>query len=274
MIGKEQIKVARGYRAFLEVDDRECGFLAVSDREDPPLVGGAFPYPAGMDWVSGLEETVYANPLLLGDFASVTVLIRGGRFMLVPGFVTDDSLAVELFRTQYPVDNYLPPCDLIIDDWAGFDARLVYEVGRDELSFMRRTFNNPLIRHPLTALAGYFAGRLEGGAASRTLLNVSQNRADIVVTRPGAALCANSFPITGPVDAAYYALAVRQSLSLPASDELMLAGTAAVRGSLTPLLRRGVSFVMPVIEPPAVLESSRETRSLPFTLKVAPFVPL
>ncbi len=271
MLGKELIRTGRGYRAFIEVDDRECRFLAVSEGGEPPMVGGAAPYPAGMDRVRGLEEAVYANPLMLADFDSVTAIIRGGRFMLLPGFVTDDELAGELFRAQYPADNFLPPCELLVDDWEGLDARLVYEAGRDELAFLRRTFNNPRFRHPLTVLAGYFTGRRGGGAASRTLVNVGTDRADIVVLRPGAALCANSFPITGPMDAAYYALAVRQSLSLPARDELMLAASTAVRAAVAPLLRRGVAFVMPAIEPPAVVASTRETRSLPFTLKVAPF---
>ena len=274
MLGKELITVPRRYRAFLEVDDRGCSFLAVSDREAPPLVGGHIPFPPAADRVRGLEEAVYANPLLLGDFGSVTVIPRGGRFMLLPGFVTDDALAAELFRAQYPVDNALPPSELLVDDWAGLGARLVYEAGRDELSFLRRTFSNPSTRHPLTVLSLYFAARRGGGTGSRMLLSAGDGRADIVVLGPGGVLCANSFPVSGPMDAAYYAMAVRQSLSLPSRDELMLAGTAPARAALAPVLRRGMSFVIPAVEPAAALSAPREVRALPFELRVAPFADL
>lgn len=274
MLGKELITVPRRYRAFLEVDDRECRFLAFSDREEPSLAGAAIPFPAGMDRVRGLEEAVYANPLLLSDFGEFTAIIRGGRFMLVPDFVTDDALAASLFRAQYPVDNDLPAAELLIDDWEGLGARMVYEVESDELSFLRRTFSNPAVRHPLTVLALYFSARRGGGAGSRTLLSVGDDRADVVVLGAEGVLCANSFPVTGPMDAAYYALAVRQSLSLAPRDELMVAGTAPLRAALTPVLRRGVSFVLPAIEPPAVVSASKEVRALPFELKVAPFANL
>lgn len=274
MLGKELITDPRKYRAFLSVDDRGCGFLAVPDSAGLPVAGGAAPFPSGMDRVAGLEEAVYANPLLLGDFAGFTALVRGGRFMLVPGFVTDDALAADLFRAQYPADTFLPPCELLVDDWPGLGARLVYEADSDELAFLRRTFGNPATRHPLTALALYFAGRRGPGAGSRTLLSVGEGLADLVVLGPDGVLCANSYPVSGPMDAAYYALAVRQSLSLPPRDELMLAGTARTRAALAPVLRRGVSFVMPAIEPPSVLAAAKEVRALPFPLKVAPFANL
>lgn len=274
MLGKELIAVPRRYRAFLEVGDRGYGFLAVSEVESPRLVGAHLPFPDGMERVAALEETVYANPLLLGDFAETTIVLRGGRFMLVPGFVTDDSLARDLFRAQYPVDNDLPPAELLIDDWNGLGSRLVYEADSDELSFLRRTFNNPATRHSLSVLSLYFAARREGCAGSRMLLSVSDELADIVVLGRDGVLCANSFPVAGPLDAAYYALAVRQSLSLSPREELMLAGSSALRASLTPVLRRGISFVMPAIEPPAVLAAPKEIRMLPFELKVAPYANL
>ncbi|MDE6126514.1 MAG: DUF3822 family protein [Muribaculaceae bacterium] len=274
MLGRELITAPRAYGAFLDVDDTGCRFLAFSDRETPRLAGGDVPFPAGMDRVAGLEEAVYANPLMLADFGRVSVVLRGGRFMLLPGFVADDDLAARLFRTQYPVDTFLPPAELLVDDWEGLDARLVYEAGRDELSFLRRTFDNPAVAHPLTVLARYFAARRGGGGGSRTLLSVGGATADLVVLGPDRVLCANSFPVSGPMDAAYYALAVRQSLSLPPRDELMLAAPARTRAALTPVLRRGIEFVIPAVEPQAVLAASREIRSLPFPLKVAPFANL
>lgn len=271
MLGKDTIMVPRRYSAFLDVDDSECRFIAFSDLENPPIVGEAMPYPVGMALVPALEESVYANPLLLSDFDSITVMFHARRFMLIPDFVTDDSLAGKLFREQYPIDNDLPPSQLLIDDWKGLGARLVYEVESDEFAFLQRTFNNPSSRHPLSVQALYFAARRSGHSGTRTLLSVSDDRADIIVLGRGGVLCANSFAISGPMDAAYYALAVRQTLELPPRDELMLAGTASIRASLTPVLRRAVSFVIPAIEPPAVLSAPKEVRALPFALKIAPF---
>ncbi len=266
--------VPRRHSALLDVDSSECRFIAFSNVESPSIVGGAMPYPGGMAPVPALEESVYANPLLLSDFGSMTIIYRAKRFMLIPSFVTDDQLAERLFREQYPVDNDLPAAQLLIDDWKGLGARLVYEVDSDELAFLRRTFNNPATRHPLSVEALYFAGRHGSRSGSRTLLSVGEGRADVVVLGRRGVLCANSFAISGAMDAAYYALAVRQALELPPRDELMLAGTAAARASLTPVLRRAVSFVIPAVEPPAVLSASKEVRALPFALKVAPFANL
>ena len=103
------------------------------------------------------------------------------------------------------------------------------------------------------------------------LVSFDGPRMDLLVLGSGGApLALRSFPFREPLDAVYYIMGVRQALGLPDYEEIMIGGDAAMRASVTPVLREYVRYVMPAIFPGAMLRVGREALRAPFGLVLSP----
>ena len=138
------------------------------------------------------------------------------------------------------------------------------------LGFLRRTFNNPRIAHPLTPQALYFHSKYQQRAPGKMLVNLRGDRCDIVVLGDDAPMLLNSYEIHHPMDAVYYVMAVRKEFDIPPSQEIILAGDTASRGDVAPQLRRFVRYVMPAIFPSAMFRAGRASLRTPFEMVVSP----
>ncbi len=233
--------------ACTDASDR-CLALEISESSITVLVPGAeaeseciyAEIALGADssqYLRAVEEAVYANPMLLCDFRSVTVLLRGRNTLVQPqGF-----------------GSWLPAADGMEGLSEGI-ASLGVEVAADYpaelLKFLRRSFNNLYIGNHLSRLCSFFGRLSRRSNRRRAYLQCRGAAADVLIYSGGALQFAASYRITCPDDALYYALAACEASGFDRSEgEMMLVAPASLRDSLQPLLRRYVNYVMPLIIP-------------------------
>lgn len=216
-----------------------------------------------------LEEAVYDNPLLLSPFRRTYCTIEPEKVMAVPTEILEGGPTAEsLFKSQWSDFHG----ETLTSNAAPTDATFLYGVDSKLTGFLRRTFS-PEMRTDchLAVLTRYFAMRPGRSNSVRTIANLRQDSMDLLALRGQQLLMANTFRYEKPLDALYYILASRESLGLDArADEMLLTGNQSTREELSPLLRKYIARVMPVIFPPQMFKAGMETLGSPFDLIVTP----
>lgn len=151
-----------------------------------------------------VQEAIYANPLLLSDFARIDVLIDTPDFALVPAETARSAepeafLEAASFDLTDKIAEVSQPCESI---------STVFAVPAPLAGFIRRTFFNVRINHSLAPL---IATRLH---TSAIFASVTESKVDIIAADGNNLLLANSFRCTAPEDATYYIVAVRNNLPI------------------------------------------------------------
>lgn len=253
------IKDPRMWQLVFEPTATSLCVMAFSPLEHHLLISETLP-------LADLEETIYDNPLLLGDFRKVSILIPADRVAAVPD-VLDNALASTAFGKLFPTDA---STELLIDELPSMQARLIYELPAARLGFLRRTFNNPTICHCLAPLARYFQAKYPHRSRGKMLANLRDGRCDIVVLGDDAPLLLNTYPTRDPMDAVYHIMAVREKLNIPVNQELIVAGNTEDRSAVAPVLRRYIRYVMPAIFPSTMFRAGRAALRTPFEMVIHP----
>lgn len=267
MLGKDLIERPQMWQLLLEVDASALSVVAFSPHEDHALIYETIPFDmSATSTLRALEDAIYDNPMLLLDFGNVTVFYDTQRMVAIPGMAIGSAGAC--------LRKLFPPCgmrgEVLTSPVAGMDAAIAFEIPCDILGFLRRTFHNASIGHPLAPVASYFGMKHPLHPHGKTLVNITGSRLDVVTLGDEAPLMLNSFRFVEPMDAVYYILASRSKLGLRDTDEIMIAGDRTVRAAISPVLRRYVRYVMPAIFPSAMFRAGKASMSAPFELIVAP----
>lgn len=269
MLGKDLIDSPRMWQLVLEARASALSVMAFSPYEDHALIYKDIALDmSASSPLRALEDAVYDNPMLLLDFESIRVFYDTERMAAIPVLAADSASAC-LQRMFSPSETR---CEVIVSIVDGMDAAVAFEISSDILGFLRRTFHNASIGHPLASVAAYFGAKHTSRPYGKTLVNITGNRLDVVTLGNGTPLMLNSFRFVAPMDAVYYILASRNSLQLRDTDEIMIAGDREMRSAVAPVLRRYVRYVMPAIFPSAMLRAGKDSLSAPFEMVVAPML--
>lgn len=263
------------YRLLLRVGARALDVAVVSRESDGGgPVRGSLPLRSdASDRLSSIEEAVYANDLLLSDFARVDIVVDSSRFVVIPDAITPSSGLREAVLSAM-----LPGCrpesgeEAVSCPVTGCGASVDMLVEADELHFLRRTFSNPRIHHPLSVLAGYLQSRSRLGNSGTMFVNLRQGAADVIAFGPRGLVMANTFACSEAADVAYYVLASRRELGLGADEELLIYGPADLREPVMAMLRDYVGSVMPFIFPPEMLRTGSDAPPVPLDLLIVPLI--
>lgn len=235
--------------------------------QDNSFIHRTFPFNPADGVEKALREVVYDNPLLLGEFRRVYIIVETRELMVVPSEVSAPDDRRMLFRAAHPEWKG----EILVDSTATQNAAILYGIPADLLGFLRRTFHNAPICSHLGALCRYFGAKPGRGAGIRMVCNFRHDAVDILATRGANLLLANTFYFRTPSDAVYYILATRSALEIDnRSDDIQIAGNAQVREEVTPELRRFVARVMPVLFPTQMFRAGRDAIRAPFDMVVAP----
>lgn len=271
------------WQLVLEAGASGLHVMAYTPLEEFSLISRWLPYdPAAASPLRALEDAVYENPLLTQPFSRVTVLWQTPRFAVLPDFVTEPEQQAALLRAAVLPDEGAgtagdtapgsEAAEVVCDDLGPLCSRLAFEVDAQSLGFLRRTFANPAIHHPLTPSALYFAGKHPQRPRGKMLVNLRPGHTDIVVLGDHAPLLLNSYAVREPLDTCYFVLNARETLRLRDTDEIIIAGENALRMSVSAVLRRYVRYVLPAIFPTTMFRAGRNALSTPFEIIVAPLV--
>ncbi|MDE6527661.1 MAG: DUF3822 family protein [Muribaculaceae bacterium] len=269
MLGKDLIDRPQMWQLVLEVGASALSVVAFSTYEHHALIYEHIEFDKNVSSaLRALEDAVYDNPMLLLDFKRVIVLYDTQRMAVLPAMAA--SGAELCIRRMFPPAG--SRSEVLTCNVEGLDACVAFEVPADILGFLRRTFHNADIWHPLAPAASYFGVRHTSRPRGKTLVNITGNRLDVVTLGDGAPLVLNSFRFVEPMDAVYYILASRSKLGLRDTDEIMISGDRMVRAAISPVLRRYVRYVMPAIFPSAMFRAGKASLSAPFEMIVAPLI--
>ena len=136
-----------------------------------------------------LEDTIYDTPELLNEYRRVRVVVHSRHFVLLPMDTSDDD-CVMLVRQAFPDDDG----DAAVCQVPSNGVKIAYLMPRGMQAFLGRTFNYPLICHPLLPLCEYFKGLDKDDDVSRMFLHLGDGNMDLAIYREGALQCANSYP--------------------------------------------------------------------------------
>lgn len=217
-----------------------------------------------------LEEAVYRNPVLLDDFERVDLVIDAPDFTLLPTELVDeadaDAIDVLLEASSAPDTG----ADTVECRMPRLGASLMMRIPREPLAFMRRTFNNPRLHHPLAVLARSLtesAGAMLPSAPVMHCRLRTGGMLDIVAYSADGLLMANTFAYRDLTDAVYYVMATRQTLGLaPDTGELHLSGVPERRRELSDIMRGYIRHVIAAPLPQPILRAGAEALAAPLSI--------
>lgn len=212
--------------------------------------------------LQALEEAVFDTPALLNEYRRVRIVVRSRHFLLLPEDAGDVDCVMSV-RQVFPEDDG----DARVCPVASNGVKIAFLMPRGLQAFLGRTFNYPLLYHPMASLCKYFKGLDKGGNRSRMFLHVNGTNLDLAIYRGGRLLCANSYPFRHVKDAAFFALSAWKANGLDQlADELQVAGAGEQCAELVPLLRGYVKNVVPAAFPLAAMRLGRNAMQAPLEL--------
>ena len=252
------------WRLVLGVDEEKLSYVIYSPAQDNSLITGDVPLPAGGEgYLKAVENAVYdTGGLLLNDYGQVSVVVRSGRFMLLPPeLATDETLAHDAYVAAMPeAEGDFALCHLQEND-----IDIAFEMPKGLLSFLQRTFNMPTIVHHLSPLCEHAHKQNAGSESARMHVHVNARTMDVAVFHGERLQFANSFNYNDVQDALYFALHAWQSCNLNSREhEAVITGNdKARRDELTAALRKYLAYVMPGILPAAALRIGENAHLAP-----------
>lgn len=207
--------------------------------------------PEATDRLRAVEDIIYDNPLLLGDFKSVTCLMSHPDYAVMPPML-DAEERREVF------DIACPEAGEPVTETMCSNAVMLSAPPDDLVGFLRRTFFQIRIMHPLALTVRSLAAPLAGDSVLAALYG---NRVELTLMRGDMLVVTNCMEIRDTADAAYYLLAAMQTFGLSRRLTPVILTShnsvqaAAAGDMLTPLLSK--LEVSPATELPYSLELLR-----------------
>ena len=183
--------------------------------------------------------------------------------MVLPGEMSDEA-SRQAWEALYGREQ---GGDVVVDTLLTCGVKIAFEGPKGVLSFLNRTFNNPPVRHHLSAVCEHFAEKCANTGVGKEFVYFHDGRADVMVYLRGKFAFANSFVCENADDATFYILGVWNEYALNVyNDELQIAGDKRMREVVAPALRKYVTYVMPVIFPAAAMRIGLDAMKAPFDL--------
>lgn len=263
---KDLVAQPRLWRLAMRVGEQAVDVAINTPLEDHALIYRHFDLEPGMAPLAAFEDLIYDNPLLLADFDKIDVLIDTPRFTLAPSEIHSDDVRADIMQAIWPdptlttLTHDLPTGETLL---MAADSGLV--------SFVRRTFLDARILHPIGVLTTYFSIRSRQGNASKLYCRLRPGAVDMVGLAQGRLVAATSAEAPTPEDMAYFILATAQTFGLSLdADELCLYGQTELREQVTTMLRPMARYVMPIIFPSEIFKAGKDALQAPFELMILP----
>lgn len=240
--------------------------------EDNSLIYRSIPLPDDEDTrLRAIEDAIYENPLLLADFGKTDILVRTRQFSVIPAEISDADLQKRILQEFWPeVETFsvFTNAELVLP---GNRDAIAFAIPAPLASFLQRTFPIARISHALTPMVRYFAHSSRLGRSGKMYVCLRQGEIDVIAYTVGGLRMAVTTSVSNVDDALYYVMAALHTCHFsPSEVEIMLCGENALRESLTPMLRKFVGYVMPVVFPSAMFRAGKDAMVAPFNLILIP----
>lgn len=270
MLDKDLITQPHLWTMGLLIGRKSIGAMFVPPVDADDIIYRSIPLdPAAKTPLRAIEDAIYDNPLLLNSYRHVSATVDTDSFIILPDGLGDDGAAYapRAIRLAAGLDDANGEPASVVTTAAATDTSLHMELPVDLAGFLRRTFFNVNLTHPLAPIARWLSKRPDAEPCMVAALR--DDRLDIVAMNGPRLLLANTFTVDGSADAAYRVLLVRSTLPLPPSAPMYVAGESEARAHLTETISAATSrwsapVAMPL--PPRVWRSGQSVASIPLTL--------
>lgn len=244
------------HRLVLLLSSAGVDVVVTSLGGDAELIHRHIDFPADTPVAAALREVVYDNPLLTADFNSVSILVDSPRFFVM---ASADATYAEMRRRidmLWPAERDGEDLKHLVNEVEKGHTVVVTAFPHEILSFLRRTWNRPLIVNRIAVLARFYALKKSLGNMGKIYANINSHGVDIVAVGRDGLMFANTFRTPGGVaDATFYVLAVARQLNFDNDmDRVFVGGHSPLRDELVASLRKFLPLVMPEIYPAVVNE--------------------
>lgn len=207
--------------------------------------------------LKALENAIYDNPLLLGDFASVQLLVDSSEFMLCPEGL--DAVHEQMAMAMLPDSER--PARVIDSPMPG--GKVLTLLSTDKMNFLQRTFPDATLADAISPVACWLAYfNQQRGDRAHLYALCEPNRTQVIrFDNLGELQFANTFTADSAADCAYYILAASGTERLPVS----VGGFPDLRNAVTDILRQAEpdSTVLPLTLPQNLLDMRRLAPEVP-----------
>lgn len=201
--------------------------------------------------LKALEDAIYDNSLLLGEFSRSTVVLSTSRFVQVP-----DGLPAPL--AEKIAEAMLPDCDAPRSFVSSPmpQGQVIAAIDAETLNFLKRTFPDAVFTLSLSVLAEAVAS-IRSDEARIYAFCYPDELVVFAFDASGSLVFANRFDAFSPADCAYYILAAAGDEPLPVS----LGGEPDLRNGVIDCLKQAAPDIelAPLTLPDSLVAVRRQT---------------
>lgn len=257
---------ARHNRLGLQLEPGQLRVVICPLDGDSTLHQFSIPLDPTADTSKALEDAIYATPMLLGDYDSISVTVATDNFTPVPTGLAEVSDSVCGLTDE-------SSGQILMADQVNDSLQIIWSFDRKLYNFIERTFRNCPVRCSVTPLVRYFQRKTLRGNSGKVFAHLHGPASQImdlfVFGADGQPRLITTKKCMTEADKVYFILAAIQISGLSRTeDEVQICGDTGGRDTLLPLLRRYVRHAVPVIFPSEAFRMGREALAAPFPLIV------
>ena len=215
---------------------------------------------------ASLEEAVFSQPILTRAFEKVFFITDSTRYTFIPNAFASTEDNPRYFNFCFPDSDGTA----VSAELPHTGAQILFDVDTERLSFVRRTFDRPVVLHRLAPMCEYFYRKSRLAYNAKLYVHWGSESIDLFAFNQQGLLLANNFAIHHVNDGIYYILNEWKQLGFNATDdELSLSGDhQELRQHIIPLLRKHLAFIT-LTKFPSTPPTGDESLPLPLRLITA-----
>lgn len=267
-LDKEMISQPELWRLALLVGKSRVDVALYPPLAREQLIWKSFPLDSyEPDGISGLEDVIYDNPLLINDFKSVSCILDYPSIAVPAGL--DNDLNKDLYLDQVACNNTAPRVNIY--DCGTQNASIAMGSHGKAADFLLRTYYNARFFCRKAEIIKYFLGQNPVKEQPGVMVAINSNTLTMIAVEGKRLLMANDFSFHKDVDAVYYILASMICLGLDTeTTTVMVAAMGRDSSELMQLLSRYIARVTPMPFPAMRYRASKDSLSAPLDLLIRP----
>ena len=190
---------------------------------------------------TSLEEVVFSQPILTREFEKVFFIVDSPRYLFIPEAFASPEDNPRYFDFCFPDSDGTSVAAVLPQT----GVQMLFDLNTELHSFVRRTFDRPVLLHRLAPICEYFFKKSPLGYNSKMYAHWRENAIDLFCFNQQGFLLANSFPVHHVNDGIYHILNAWERLGFNRQeDELSLSGDhKMLRENVIPSIRKQLSFI-------------------------------